>query len=201
MDIRDVVKSAMAEAKVEIAESATVVSTAPETFEQYVTRMIATCPEKEIAPTDEFGEELRLPGFEVITVGIAAVYGMKWGTIAVCHEWREKAFQPHIVPTSVGLHFVRGFSRREWSSLQKKILEHTKDRIQKHSEENSDPRWAETEIQQHTEEMIVVAGCCDPKYTPETIRQIPTGVVSNLANCIMVASGHEAQPLPPLSLK
>lgn len=203
MDIRDVVKSAIADAKAteEARVETTETTTAKETFEQYVSRMVVTCPEKEIAPTEDFGEDLKLPGFELVTVGVAAVYGMKWGTLAVCHEWKEKAFQPHIVSTSIGLHFVRGFSRREWSSLQKKILEHTKDRLAKHSEENSDPRWAETEIQQHTEEMIVVAGCCDPKYSPETIRQIPTGVVSYLANCIMAASGHDAQPLPPLSLK
>lgn len=200
MDIKSVVAEAMAQTEQEFAA---VTKTAPavRSIQDYATKMATDSPGEPILVTEEFGENVIIPGFTTLSMGLAQIYGLKWGVLGTFQEWREKAYQPHIVPTVVGTHVVRGFSRREWSSLQKKILEHTRDRHTKHVEESSDQRWMETEIQMHTEEMIVVAGCCDPKYDMESIRQVPTGTVSHLANCIMVASGHDANPLPPLPLK
>jgi hypothetical protein len=209
MDIKDIVAAAIQEAKKpdedftsEATPSTVVMESDPKpSIEAYVQDKVTSSPGELIVVTEHFGENTVVPGFESFTIGLAQVYGLKWGALGSYLEWKDKAYQAHLVPTSVGVHVVRGFSRREWSSLQKKILEHTKDRITKHTEESSDARWAETEIQMHTEEMIVVAGSCDPKYTMETIRQVPTGIVSHLANCVMVASGHETNPLPPLALK
>lgn len=154
-----------------------------------------------ITPNETFGENTPLPGFTEITLGIANVYGIKWGVIQLMQDWRDEAYQPHVVQTSEGLHFIRGFSRKEWMQLQKKIFEHTKNRMEAHSKEGTDQRWAQSEIEGNIEEMLVVAGSLDPKYSKETVRLIPSGLVSYLSQCITAASGYEANPLPPLHLK
>jgi len=194
----ELVEGALAEGEVSEEEAT---EAATETIMEFTERMMEAEPLEVMGPTERWGELTLLPGFTEFNLGLGQIYGMKWGALKYYLEWKTKAYQPHLVPTPSGLHVVRGFSRREWGSLQKKILEHVKDRVEKHSEEASDKNWAETEIQMHTEEMIVVAGCADPQYTTETVRSLPTGVVSHLANCVMAASGHDQNPLPPMPLK
>lgn len=206
-NITDLVNQAMQEAgaddtpDVEETETEKTEVKVTEDLESFLKRKILESPTDTIAASEVYGPDAIIPGFEELSVGIAELYGMRYGALAVYLEWKDKAYQPHVVDTAIGLHIVRGFSRREWALLQKKILEKTKSLVEKHQEQGSDRNWIETDVQMQTEEMIVVAGSCDPKYDPDSVRGVPTGIVSMLANAVMAASGHEANPLPPMPLK
>lgn len=171
-----------------------------ETVQAYVDRMIKERPDDVIMPGDH-PEREPIPGFTDLTLGLAQVYGLKWGMIAVLLDLKKKAYEPHIVSTQVGPHVIRGFSRREWAQIQQAIMSEAKDRATKHNEEKSDPEWAKEDLKMHGEELIVRKGCVAPEYDAAGIRQVPTGVVTLLADSIMQASGHDPQPLPPLPLR
>lgn len=200
MTIEEIAKDAMKQAEEETKQIKAEEPKAPtETIDDYITRMVKEHPQ-DVVSNGEFPETTIIPGFSEVNLGLAAIYGIKWGALE--HLIKMKgAYQPHLIPTQIGIHFVRGFSRLEWGSLQQKIVGDTKDRLAHHEAQGTDQKWKEIDINLRTEEMIACAGCVDPSYSRETIRKIPSGIVSYLANSIILASGYDSQPLPPLPLK
>ena len=191
------IKEALESAKEEVAKKKAE-TLAP--VETWVAEQIEKTPD-ELVSNGPYPETTKLPGFKEITLGLAGVYGIKWGMVRVLQDSKEKYFEAHIVDTPMGPHVVRGFSRREWSSIQRRMIEDAKNRLQAHTTEDSDPRWAEADVQMRGEELIVVAGAVMPDYNGETVRSLPTGVVTRLADAVMRASGHEQQSLNPMPLR
>lgn len=207
-DISSLVSQAIKEATTkEVVEEKETPSTEKETVEAFIERMITEHPGEIIsgrAPDGKeiFNEKTVIPGFEELNLGLAEIYGLRWGIIPVLSNWKQNSFHPHIIPTSIGTCIIRGFSRREWSVLQKKIIENVRSKSQAMMEDSgTDQKVIEQEMQMVSEELIAIAGTIEPDLNQDKVRSLPTGIVTYLANSIMVASGHDQNPLPPLPLK
>lgn len=190
----DVVKL-MEEAKADKAKEA-----ASKSLVEIITEKAQTSPNAIVDAVPPYGPETPIPGFEKLTIGRAHLYEITWGMIRLLSEVASKYFMPHIISTSVGPMIVRGLTRLEWSELQNRILRETQERIQGHISQNSDVKAAELDVEMRNEEMLACAGTLYPEVNKATIRELPTGVVSQLAEAVLVASGHNANPLPPLKL-
>lgn len=211
MNIKQVTKEAMEEAKRELEEEREGFSPqepeAPEeevdeeTLQSLLDRLAAETPE-EVVDLPQFGNA-KIPGFEELTVGVCKVYEIKYGTLKYLREKKDEGeiYEPHVLNTPRGLHIIRGFSRREWASIQKHIIQQQKKRMELHGERGSDEEWASADIEMCTEEILAIRGCVQPSYNQDTIRQLPTGLVTYLSESVLRCSGHSNRQLPPLPLK
>ena len=185
----------MAEAQVEKKAPAD-----PKVVEEYLKKLITEKP-NEIIAAGEFPEDTKIPEFENLTFLHCQAYKIKGEMLGTLLRAKVDTYRPAIVDTPMGLHIVRGFSRRDWAKLQHQIIDELKGIEQKHVEAGTDERWRNADLSYRTEEQIVIAGSVVPKYDRETVREIPSGTVTLLSQVISRQSGHDAEVLPPIDLK
>lgn len=173
-------------------------------FDKFCLEKIQKCPDEDVSDSsDLYAKDKKFPGLgDVMTFGVAGAYGLKWRDIvALTDVMSNRPFQAHFVMTQVGLHVVRGFSRREWAGIHKDLSALAKDKRDQLLAVKSEQEVIQKEIEFLVEEHTVIEGCVYPKYTKISVRDLPTGVVTYLSNCINVACGATADNLPPVPLK
>lgn len=173
-------------------------------FKSFCDSKVANAPDELISDSaDLYDKDLKFPALgDILTFGVAAAYGLKWRDIVAISEiMARKPFQPHFVMTQVGFHIVRGFSRREWASIHKDLSALAKDKRDQLLAVKAEQEVIAKEIEFLVEEHTVVEGCVYPKYDKIQVRDLPTGVITYLSQCISVACGSSENNLPPIPLK
>ena len=170
-------------------------------FKALLEKKIATSPGEAVKAEDPFSPKDKVPGFESMTFEAAEVYEVTWQMIHTLLDAKRDYFEATLVPTSIGLAVVRGFSRREWAEIQKELISESESRAKSHAEIKSNQDWVRRDIELHSEESIALRGTMIPKYDKKSIRDIPAGVATVLANAAVAACGFETKnTLPPLKL-
>lgn len=156
-----------------------------------------------IVDSSLYGATEKVPGFEEMTLGLCEIYGITYSFLNALIDIKssDTVFRPHVVRTSEGFFIVRAFTRMEWANLQKKLIEEAINRVQKHKEAGSNDKWIETDLNFCNEEAIVITGTVLPKLDKSGVRGLPSGVVSQIFEAIMAATGHTDQQLPPMPVK
>jgi len=172
-----------------------------ESVDQYINRMVKEKP-KEKAVCGDYPAETKIPGFEEMTLLGAELYGATWEELVILADMKRKVASPFIVKSQVGIHVVRCIDRAEWEQLEVQLISATKDLMQAANKAGGiDEEVIKAKIRMKNEELIAVRGCVYPKYDGISIRSLPAGTVSFLADSVTFASGHSQQPLPPIALK